>query len=489
MSSAIKSLKGSALLVAESLSKKMVGLISTIILARVLMPEDFGLVAIALIFGGFLNVLSNTGTMEYLLRVDKINDSAMNTAWSLSIVTKSMLALVFVGIAPLASHYYDKPELIYIFFAYAGMMVMDSLNNPGLAILRRNHDYSAIVKVAFLAKVVSVITAVIIAVVFRTYWALVIGTFTSKLITVSMSYMIHPFRPRWSFESISDQWQYSSWVIPKSVFGYFRTQLDTFIVSFNFGSESLGSYHVMKYLSFIPSAYIILPATQPLLVELAQVKYSAPHLLKQFNVGLIVTLLIAVPISLLMYSFSEGIVVLFLGDSWVVFSNIFGTLGFLIPAAAMYHQAARIMSVYGHTRNLFIYEIISFLGIYGLLIFTADFTDLLAFTTFRVGFELAFSLCFLVYVVLRYIGRLGLMPLVRNLILVLVSTIVPLELASYFLINIDNTFFDLSIKVLTYSIFYCLTLFIMYFIFGKYFEEWLYLKSYVDAAINKIFKS
>ena len=65
-----KGVLSSVLLVVDSIAKKLVGLISTLILARVLAPEDFGIIAIATLMVGFIQILSNTGSQQYLLRVE-----------------------------------------------------------------------------------------------------------------------------------------------------------------------------------------------------------------------------------------------------------------------------------------------------------------------------------------------------------------------------------------------------------------------------------
>ena len=97
MSSSLK--KGvfsSLLLVGNSVANKLVGLISTLILARVLLPEDFGIVAIASLMVGFIEIMANTGSGQYLLRVDNLDEEKVDTAWTINLILKSLLSLIML---------------------------------------------------------------------------------------------------------------------------------------------------------------------------------------------------------------------------------------------------------------------------------------------------------------------------------------------------------------------------------------------------------
>ena len=403
MSNVKKGLLSSILLVAESLAKKLIGVVSTLILARVLVPEDFGLVAIATLFMGFLDVLANTGTTQYLLRSDTIDSDTVNTSWTIDLILRTSIALVMIAVAPFISACYDDSRLTAIFHVFAALMILRCLGNPGTAFLRREQNYAPLVKISIIAKFVSVSIAVSIALIFESYWALILGQCANGITMLIGSYFIHPHKPSFTLLNAKEQWRFSGWLIPQSILGYFRTQLDTIMVSSTFGKASLGSYHILKYLAFIPSSEILLPATQPLLVELNKAKQDVNAFAKQFNISFIVTMLIALPISGFMASQHQHIIYIFLGENWVEYSELFACFSLLIPAFAVLNQARRVLVVFGKTKHMLYYELISFFVIYGTL-FVIGIEDLFLFGAIRVGLENAICLIFLIYITSSYTG-------------------------------------------------------------------------------------
>lgn len=401
MHSVKKGLSSSLLLMAESVLQKLVGLVSTLILARVLVPEDFGLVAIATIVIGLLDVLAQTGSQQYLMRADNVTDDMVNTSWTINGILKIGLTVILVFSIPFISAYYGDTRLNDILYVLASMLALSCFGNPGNIYHRIAQNYKPIVKLAIFGKIISVIVAITIALIYQSYWALILGQYTGTVIRTLGSYFIHNHRPKPCLSNARVQWQFSGWMLPQGILGYGRTQLDTFLVSSIYGRSELGSYHVMKYLAYIPSAHIVLPATQPLLVELAKVKHSKEYFSKQFNISFIVTMLIAVPISILMFTYSELVTHVFLGEQWLKYANILGAFAILIPALAMLQQGGRVLIVYAHTKKMFYFEIVSFTAIYGTLFFVGvESIELFAYV--RVGLELLICSLFLLFICLTY---------------------------------------------------------------------------------------
>jgi O-antigen/teichoic acid export membrane protein len=403
MSNVKKGLFASILLIGESFSKKLIGLFSTLILARTLVPEDFGLVAIATLLVGFLDVFTQTGANQYLTRADTVTEKMLNTSWTINIILKGIIAISLVAVAPLAVDYYSEPRLFPVLSVFAVMMLISSLNNPALVHLHREQAYGKIVKFNILGKVCGVITAVSIALLFKSYWALIFGHFTVTLWTTVASYFIYPYKPALSLHNAKIQWRFSGWLIPQSMLGYIRTQFDTFLVSSTFGKAELGSYHTMKYLAFIPSSQILLPATQPLLASLSQIKHSKEHFAKQYNVAFIVTMLLAIPFAATIFTFSDIIIHVFMGENWVQYANLFGLFALLIPAYGIFHHANRVAIIYAETKLMAMYEIVFTVSLVVTLL-TILTSTVFEFALLRVGLEYLMSIGLLIFMTLRYNG-------------------------------------------------------------------------------------
>ncbi|MFT6910030.1 MAG: lipopolysaccharide exporter [Oleiphilaceae bacterium] len=112
MNKAKKSLLAGTLLVANALLKKAIGLISTLILARVLAPDDFGLVAITMLVLGFLEVFAVTGSQQYIYQKEDVTKEILDTAWTIDLILKFIIAITLFISADLIASYYEDEQLI-----------------------------------------------------------------------------------------------------------------------------------------------------------------------------------------------------------------------------------------------------------------------------------------------------------------------------------------------------------------------------------------
>lgn len=473
MSTALKSIKASFFLVAEALTNRLIGIVSTLILARVLVPADFGIVAIAVLLLGFVEVLGNTAGVQYLLKIDNLTDEHVNTHFTLNLIIQLALGLLFLISAPLAAYYYNDMRLEPILQVLFINLVVRALMNPAEVYLRREHTYSKIVKVSMITKVFSASTAVSTALLFQSYWALILGHLVGTIGVTVGSYIINPYKPRFTLKYVKEQWSFSAWMIPQSVLGYTRTQLDTFIVSTSFGRDALGSYHVMKFLSYIPLASIITPATQPLLVELSQVKHDRRYFSKQFNISLLGIMFLVIPISTVMLCFDKLIVSVLLGQQWVEYAYLLSVLGFLLPATAMVQQANRVLLVYGKTKYLFYYELASFFILYSILLYVG-FKDLFVFTLWRVSLENILTFSYMSYIALKYTNLSSYIKILGSIVIVTVLSVISASIAKNFLAGKSEIINLLSVSTI-YALTFLLLVTIAYFSFGKFIPEWKYI--------------
>lgn len=387
---------GSFLLLFASFANKLVGLVSTMILARVLTPEDFGIVAMATILTAFLQTFTTVGSDSYIIRARRPTRQILNTAFTLTFLVRSAAAFAFLLITPFAVDYFNEPDLHWILIAYAIMIFGMGFENPAYHLLKRRQEYSGIIKVIFISKVIAVCIGVYIALIHESYWALVLSTIASAFIMIIGGYVVYPYRPRFSIVYISKQWKFSSWLILQAVIGFARTHLDTFIASTLFGKASLGSYNSMKYLAYIPSENIIMPITTPLFAQLAPLRNNREYFIEKYILSVAMTMFIAIPISAFCFYHSTNIIHFLMGSQWLEFAGLFGLFIFLVSSLGLYHSATRLLVVFSKTKFLFILELIAALLIIAPLVYF-DFETILQYAQTKVIVEvLLITLYFLI---------------------------------------------------------------------------------------------
>lgn len=415
MPSIKKGFMGSLLLVLKSLADKAVGMISTLILARLLMPDDFGIIAIATLVTGFLDSFTTTGFQQYLVVKEKVKSSDLNTAWTINILLKSPVSLLLAIAAPFISGYYDDPRLTSILWLAAFNIQLASIWNPGTVLFTRDQDYLPRVKLILTAKIIAAIFTIACAYIYESYWALIIGQTIGIAIKVVGSYIIHPHRPKLQLINYKDQLKFSGWLIPQSLLGYGKTQIDTMMVAARYGPEVLGGYHIAKYLALIASSHILQPLTQPLLRQLSSIKDNKSYFGIQSNVCVIVSMLLSTPIVIIMMHNHLELTLLFLGEQWVEYSPLLGVFAVSVFSNVLGMQVSRLLYIAQNTRRIFIYDLTHFITTLAVLLLW-DYNDIFELAVAKTAVEFVLILSFLTITVITETGKENFHSLLKGIL-------------------------------------------------------------------------
>jgi len=486
MSNAKKSAIASFLLISESLAQKLIGLVSTLVLARFLVPEDFGIIAIATLCIYLAEVLSDTGSQQYILRTDQVNDDVLNTSFTINLAFRAAFSTLIILAAPLIVSYYDEPRLYNIIYVLAGLTIVNCLRNPGLWLLKREQKYGKIVKWSLLAKCLSVIVSIFTAVTLQNYWAILLAQLTNSIFMLLISYRIHSFKPKFVLVNAKHQWRFSLWVMPQSLLGYVRTQFDTLFVSSLFSQSALGSYHTMKYLAYIPCSHVLEPATRPLLVELSKIKDNPGYFATQFNVTLLIVMCLALPITAFLFCFSDIIVDVLLGKNWASYSALFGILCLVIPSYLIFHHSNRAVYVYGQTKIAAIYEFLSVSALI-LVLVSFQFDSIIQFATAKVWFETLASTTYLLFASTKYNGIRSTFRMIATHIPIILACLTSLFVSSQ-IPSLNYSVLALLVHGAVFSFTFVLVMVLSIMILKSVNGEWAYINNLIIRASIPILK-
>jgi O-antigen/teichoic acid export membrane protein len=465
LSEAKKVFKGSLLLFSGKVIQRSFGLISTLILARVLVPEDFGLVAIANLVIGFVSMSMESGSGQYLIQKNAVQDSDIDTSWTINIILKLVIFVLLLIATPFVAEYYSDDRLELVIPILAFMLIAQMFVNPYMAILRRNQEYTIPFKIEIITKFSSVTFTITTALIFQTYWALIIGHLVSNAVGAVCSYLFLSYRPKLSLANAKQQWGFSKWMLGKGMLGYTRAQLDTIMVSSFYSPSILGGFHITKYISSMPGSEAISPALEPLLATFSRSINDKEAIKHQVSLVLIIVFAFVVPMSCFLFVFSEPVVLLLLGDKWIDFVPVFGILAFLTIPAGIGKVASQVITSSGKVKFLFLYDIYSLIFM-GAALFYFSNGSLDTFSTVRVLAEFLTITVLLVVATRKIFGLL----LVNIFMLFISYFAVSMSLAflsEIFFIDNISYLFSLSIVFLIYGIFSTLLCWLFFTLFLK----------------------
>lgn len=383
------------------LVQRGLGVISMLILARILTPEDFGIVSICTLAVFLFNSLGDVGAKQYIIRTQDIDDDILNTAWTLNICIKLSLWLFFITFSSSIASFLGKPEIEDPLRFLSLILAFGCLGNPGVWVMSRNLNYKPLFKIDVISKVLSFITVLVIVYFERTYWAMLIGVVLSYLLPCIFSHFICSHRPRFRLVNIHHQMKFSQWVIANSIVGYARGEGDSVLVAKYFNLDMIGIYSMFKNLSSMPLTQLISPATDPLLATFSAAIREKDFKAYQLNIVLLLLLSLVAPLTTMMAYFNQEIVLLFLGDKWGTHAYIFSILAFMMVPGVIFKVLSEYILAEGGYKPIVYYQ--SCMTVLTLAILYAMIgSDLAEFAITRVLIAV-FSLCiFMSYFQIRY---------------------------------------------------------------------------------------
>ncbi len=405
-------LTSSILMLSASWIAKALGLLSTIILARLLTPEDFGLVAITMLVVHFLDVFANTGTQQFLLSKDDVNDDDLNTAWSLNMLFRVVITLALLILArPIADFF--EADLTNAFRVSAAILIIIGLTNPALCMAKRAFNYQGIFKLTLIVKFVSFIITIGFAYYTRSYWALIIGTISYYTIHAIGSYFVYPFMPKFCFKNIHEQWDYSKWILLRSFAGYIRSKGDAFIISKFFTTSDVGIFTIAKEFAMLVYEQIATPVAEIIMTSVQKARVNNTDISYIIEKYLLILLSLILPIVCIISIYADSIVLVILGEKWLSAAPILEVLTLLGISTSLTMVFNSTLTALKLTKLTFKIDIITTIIILTTL-FLIKGTELANFALIRSLLDLVVLISYFVFT--KFIIGLSFRSSIKNLL-------------------------------------------------------------------------
>jgi O-antigen/teichoic acid export membrane protein len=335
---------GALLMVVLRAAVRLVGVASILILARVLQPDDFGLVTLAFVSVSILENLSEPLLQPFLVRAKQVDDELYNTAWTLGLLRAIAIGALIALSAPFVAALMNEPRLVPLMSAFAFAAVLQGLENVGMTSHVRALNYDAIVKWRFTSKLTATLTTIPLAVLTHSYWALVAGIIAGRIASVISSYWLSRYRPHLRLSGAGKMMHFAKWMFGYGLLDTIESYLMTVMLGRMSGPSAVGTFNIAYTLAAMPCSEIGAPVREPLYVGLAAAKDQAYGLTHKYLSGLALLTMVLLPMSVGIALTAHLIVPLALGPSWSSATT-------LVRICALY---AFLDALTSYTINLFI---------------------------------------------------------------------------------------------------------------------------------------
>src|SRR5687767_2748072 len=213
---------GAIWMVLFKLVERSLGLISTLILARLLGPADFGVVAMAISFIAMAELLTAFSFDIAIIQNQSATKEHYNSAWTCNVLLNLCVTTLMLALAIPIAAFYRHPEVAWVVCALAFGPFLAGLENIGVVAFRKELDFRREFRFQVSRKLIAFMVVVPLAFILRSYWALVVGMLVSKAGGTVISYLMHPFRPRFTLSKVRELFRFSRWMLFNSLVGFFK---------------------------------------------------------------------------------------------------------------------------------------------------------------------------------------------------------------------------------------------------------------------------
>lgn len=334
----IRAIHGAGAVLFTSAFNFVVHFTYTIVLARLLTPEDFGLIAMVTTFSLLLQNFGGSGITEAVIQKEAINHKTTSTLFWCNATISFGLTIAFMLMAPFFAWFFNSPQLKFITIGIAFSIIGSGLSTIHMAILRRTMQFYVTTYIIMFAAVVSTAITIFMAWQGFGYWALVIYLVSRPLlITIGSWFLCHwrPGRPG-KIKDILPMLAFAMHIYGNFILNYFSRNIDKLLVGWRYSVAPLGYYKKAYDLFLLPAGQLIQPLTTVAFAALSRLIHEPDKYRRYYLDAVSIVAFIGMPLSAMMTLTGKDIILLVLGPQWTKAGEIFCYFGASIGVMFIY---------------------------------------------------------------------------------------------------------------------------------------------------------
>lgn len=310
-------------------ARLVIGFASGIVLARLLTPEDFGLVAMLSPAVAFVGLIQDMGLGQATIQRERITKREVDTLFWVTCALSIVLAAVLALAGPALAGFFREPQVAPLAIAFAGLVVIWSLSTQPVALLSREMRFKELAVIDVAAAALGLLVGAAVAYVFRTYWALLAGMLASALVSVVGTWAVLRFRPgRPSFGAgIGEILGFGGSVSGFNVLNFFARNADAVLIARAWGAFELGLYERAYKLLLLPLQQVTNPLGRVMIPFLSRHQSDPLGYRAGYRDAVTLLMILTQPGILVAIVFAPDVFRVLLGERWVAAAPIFAWLG------------------------------------------------------------------------------------------------------------------------------------------------------------------
>jgi len=330
----------------STFGRRIMALLVNILLARLLAPADFGLVAMAAVVLGFIDIFKDLGTGAALIQRKELGDDLLSSIFWFNVGFGIAATALTIAGAPLVAAFYKEPRVTPVLIAMSVSFLLSALTIVHNCLLQRQMAFVTLAKIEVAASVVSYTVAICAALAGQGVWSLVYQVVTNSAVMLVLIWLASSWRPRAVFiwAEVRAVMNYSLNLAGYNVFYYFAQNVDNFLIGRYLGSEALGFYDLAYRLMTFPMQAISAVFGKVMLPFYARAQEDLPRFRHAFLRAAEAIAFVTFPLMMGLLAVREPFVLAVFGSQWTP----------VITLLALFAPLAAIRSILTTTGSIFL---------------------------------------------------------------------------------------------------------------------------------------
>ncbi len=321
---------------------KAVGFLETIILARILAPEQFGIYGIALLALGLLETITQTGVNVVLVQ-EKETDKYISSAWIISVLRGFVIMLILLIAAPFIANFFHSPEAVTLLYWISIVPLLRGFINPAVVKLQKDLLFAKNFWYQMTILVIDTAVSIIVTYVTQNPIGIVVGLLAGVAVELILSYIIVSPRPNFRFEKtyLSTIFHRGKWITGTAIFDYLFTNMDNIAVGRMLGASSLGIYQLAYSLAVMPFVELGNAFNYVMFPIFSKLTHDRSRLRNAFIKIILGVALMSIPF-VIIFTVVPQVFVFILGEKWAAIVSVLPILSVVGFVKAISNMAAAL---------------------------------------------------------------------------------------------------------------------------------------------------
>lgn len=329
--------------VIQNFGNQAFSLIIFFVLARLLTPATFGLIALANVVLAFMRIFLDQGFTKALIQRQNIEPEHLDTAFWTQVGCGILLTTITFLSADIVAGIFEQPKLIEVLQWLSGIFIINSLSRVHNAILSREFAFKVMAMRSLLATVIGGMAGVIMAYAGFGVWSLVVFNLTSELVGSVVLWSAVEWRPqrRFSFLHFRDLYGFGMYIFAFKFIKFFEKRADNLLIGYFLGEVALGYYAIAYRILEVMTQLLVSTIDKVALPTFSRLQTEPKRFRQLLYKTIKLTSLIAFPTYLGVVVLAPELIIALFGEQWIPATGIMQILSFegLVLSATYFHKS------------------------------------------------------------------------------------------------------------------------------------------------------